>query len=102
MRAVFSLLLIAVPLFATPCPQSGAAIQPSKSNWNGWGRDLDNSHYQPDPGISLAQVARLKLKWAFAYAGGRANGQPTIVGDRVYVSSESGHVYALNAKSGCE
>jgi len=56
----------------------------------------------PTPALSIAQVSRLKLKWAFAYAGGRANGQPTIVGDRVYVSSESGHIYALNAKSGCE
>ena len=29
--------------------------------WNGWGRDLGNSRYQPDPGLTAEQVARLKL-----------------------------------------
>lgn len=84
-----------------PCPDSGRAIDLKGSIWNGWGRDLDNSHYQPNPGFPFAQVSRLKLKWAFAYSGGRANGQPTVIGKRVYVTSESGHVYALNAQSGC-
>jgi polyvinyl alcohol dehydrogenase (cytochrome) len=102
MRAVFSLLILSSCLLAKPCDPTSAPAQPSKFDWNGWGRDVDNSHYQPTPGLSIAQVSRLKLKWAFAYAGGRANGQPTIVGNRVYVSSESGHIYALNAKSGCE
>ncbi|HEY2016100.1 MAG TPA: PQQ-binding-like beta-propeller repeat protein, partial [Bryobacteraceae bacterium] len=86
---------------ANPCPDSGGPISLSASDWNGWGRDLDNSHYQPDPGFPFAQVSRLKLKWAFAYSGGRANGQPTVIGRRVFVTSESGHVYALDARSGC-
>ncbi len=84
-----------------PCPDTGGPIELSGSIWNGWGRDLDNSHYQPNPGFQLADVPKLKLKWAFAYAGGRANGQPTVIGSRVFVTSESGHVYALNAMSGC-
>jgi polyvinyl alcohol dehydrogenase (cytochrome) len=83
------------------CPDNGGPIDLNGSIWNGWGRDLDNSHYQPNPGFPFAQVSRFKLKWAFAYLGGRANGQPTVVGKRVYVTSESGHVYALNAQSGC-
>src|SRR5450432_2862130 len=109
MRACFGalplLLVTSVASFAqtptppapkpNPCADSGGPITPPGSNWNGWGRDLDNSHYQPSPGFAFAQVARLKMKWAFAYAGGRANGQPTVVGNRVYVTSESGHVYAL-------
>jgi polyvinyl alcohol dehydrogenase (cytochrome) len=84
-----------------PCPGSAGPIELTGSIWNGWGRDLDNSHYQPNPGFQLADVPKLKLKWAFAYSGGRANGQPTVIGKRVFVTSESGHVYALNAQSGC-
>ncbi|SPF53970.1 Polyvinylalcohol dehydrogenase [Candidatus Sulfopaludibacter sp. SbA4] len=84
-----------------PCPDPGAPIALTASDWNGWGRDLDNSHYQPHPGIQLADVSKLKLKWAFAYSGGKANGPPTVIGSRVFVTSESGHVYALNAQTGC-
>ena len=39
--------------------------------WNGWGRDAAQSRYQPTPGIAAADVPKLKLKWAFAYAGSR-------------------------------
>jgi polyvinyl alcohol dehydrogenase (cytochrome) len=84
-----------------PCPDSGGPIELHGSDWNGWGRDLDNSHYQPTPGFQFAEISRLKLKWAFAYSGGRANGQPTVIGSRVFITSESGHVYSLNAQSGC-
>src|SRR5690242_7437979 len=84
-----------------PCSDSGGPVEMKRSDWNGWGRDLDNTHYQPDPGFQFADVPKLKLKWAFAYSGGRANGQPSVVGNRLYVTSESGHVYALNARSGC-
>jgi polyvinyl alcohol dehydrogenase (cytochrome) len=34
-------------------------------SWNGWGRDLDNSRYQPEPGLTAAAVPDLKMKWAF-------------------------------------
>jgi len=69
--------------------------------WNGWGRDLKNSRYQPDPGIEAGGVPQLKLKWAFAYPGALAWGQPTIVGERLYVTSESGAIFALNAHTAC-
>ena len=104
------LLLLLVPAVAfcqeaptskpTPCPDDGGPIELSASNWNGWGRDLENSHYQPNPGLPLGDVSRLKVKWAFAYSGVKA-GQPAVIGNRVYVSSESGHVFALNAATGC-
>lgn len=68
--------------------------------WNGWGRDDAQSRYQPNPGLTAADVPRLKLKWAFAYAGSR-NGQASVIGERLYVTSVSGAVYALNAKTGC-
>ena len=70
------------------------------AQWNGWGRSDAQTRFQPRPGFAAADVPRLKLKWAFAYAGSR-NGQATIIGDRLFLTSSSGAVYALDAKTGC-
>jgi polyvinyl alcohol dehydrogenase (cytochrome) len=86
-----------------PCPRGGAralADPPGRNEWNGWGRDLANTRYQPAPGLKAADAPRLKLKWAFAYPGG-VNSPATVTGGRVYVASVSGRVYALDAKTGC-
>jgi polyvinyl alcohol dehydrogenase (cytochrome) len=72
--------------------------------WNGWGPTLENTHFQPTPqaGLSAAQVPRLTLKWAFGFPDTTsAWGQPTIIGGRLFVGSQNGTVYALDAKSGC-
>ncbi len=69
--------------------------------WNGWGRELANTRFQSDPGLTAAEVPRLKLRWAFGYRATYVYGQPTLVGGRVYVTSSSGRVYSLDAKSGC-
>jgi polyvinyl alcohol dehydrogenase (cytochrome) len=71
------------------------------TGWNGWGRDLDNSRYQPAPGLTAADVPRLKVKWAFGYQASYIYGQPTIVGGRLYVTSSAGRVYSLDAATGC-
>jgi polyvinyl alcohol dehydrogenase (cytochrome) len=68
--------------------------------WNGWSIDAHNSRYQADPGLSAADVPRLKVKWSMTYTGGRY-GQPTIVGGRLFLTSSSSRVYALDAKTGC-
>jgi polyvinyl alcohol dehydrogenase (cytochrome) len=82
---------------------TGARSPPADTapSWNGWGRDLDNSRYQPEPGLTAAAVSRLKVKWAFGYRATYICGQPTIVGGRVYVTSSTGRVYSLDAKTGC-
>ena len=70
--------------------------------WNGWGVDAGNSRYQPAAGLTAAQVPKLTLKWAFGFPNGSsAYGQPTIAGGRVFVGSDNGFVYALDASSGC-
>jgi polyvinyl alcohol dehydrogenase (cytochrome) len=91
----------AAPLEPNPCSGPQPALDLSRSAWNGWGRDLANSRYQPDPGLKATDVPRLKLKWAFAYPGLMAWGQPTVVGGRVFATSSSGDVYALDARNGC-
>ena len=42
------------------------------------------------------------MKWAFGYPGASATyGQPTVAGGRLFVGSEDGTVYSLDARTGC-
>lgn len=68
--------------------------------WNGWSTSTTNARFQANPGFTADEVPRLKVKWAFHYPGSK-NGQATVVGERLFVTSMSGAVYALNAKTGC-
>ena len=73
-------------------------------SWNGWSPGLSTTRYQPAKAADLspAQVSRLQLKWAFGFpAADSVYGQPTIVDGRVFVSSDAGYVYSLDAKTGC-
>ena len=72
----------------------------SKAQWQGWGNGLNQAHFQGEPGMAAGDVPKLKLKWAFQYAGAK-NGQATIVGNRIFVTAMSGAVYSLDAKTGC-
>jgi polyvinyl alcohol dehydrogenase (cytochrome) len=76
----------------------------SAPQWNGWSSDAANHRFQAAAaaGISAENVPQLKLKWAFGYpAGVSANAQPSVVSGRVFVGSDNGFFYSLNAKSGC-
>ena len=76
----------------------------SKPHWNGWGVDPTQHRFQPADMARLdpSDVTRLKLKWAFGFPGAsRAVAQPTVFGGRVFVGSQNGKVYSLDAKNGC-
>ena len=85
------------------CPV-GSHPAATKASWNGWGVDNFNTRFQPAAaaGLSASQIPNLKLKWAFGFPGARtAYGQPNVVGGRVYVGSNDGTIYAIDARSGC-
>jgi len=72
--------------------------------WNGWGVDSSERRFQPAIMAQLAptDVPRLRLKWAFGYPNAvRAFAQPTIVAGRLFVGSQNGTVYSLDANNGC-
>ncbi|HEX3366977.1 PQQ-binding-like beta-propeller repeat protein [Phenylobacterium sp.] len=81
------------------CP-AGAKFNPAGPAWNGWSPDKQNSRAAASTTINTSNAAKLKVKWAFAYQGGRY-GEPTVVGNRVFVTSSSGQVYALDKATGC-
>ena len=94
----------------------------SAPSWNGWSPDMTkNNRFQPAKaagglgpkesgatealrrhGFSAAAVARLELKWAFGLPWtSSAYGQPTVVDGRVFIGSDSGYLYSLDAATGC-
>ncbi len=82
---------------AMPDPSKGPA-------WNGWGADVHNTRFQDAKaaGLTVAQIPNLKLKWAFGFPlGVSAFGQPSVGAGRVFVGSDIGYVYSLDAKTGC-
>lgn len=86
---------------ANRCKTPAGPINLKAAGWNGWSTDFDNTRYQSKPGLKAADVPKLKVKWAFAYPASMAIGQPTIVGDRLFVTTDSGQVISLNAQTGC-
>jgi polyvinyl alcohol dehydrogenase (cytochrome) len=91
------------PAFEKSCT-GNAGLKPGASAWGGWSPSVTNSRYQDAKaaGLGAADVPRLKLKWAFNLGElTMARGQPAIAGNRVFVATVGGDVYALDAASGC-
>src|SRR3954468_7646479 len=110
----FLAFLLVALLFLPAAVQGGepAALAPHKPmteveaspRWTSWGADYANSRFQPAAmaGITAADVPKLKLKWAIGFPDtSHAWSQPTVAGGRVFVGSQGGRVFALDAKSGC-
>jgi polyvinyl alcohol dehydrogenase (cytochrome) len=72
--------------------------------WNGWSPSVTNSRFQEAAAAKLADsdVPKLKVKWAFNLGDVTvARSQATVVGGRVFIGSQTGAVYALDADTGC-
>jgi polyvinyl alcohol dehydrogenase (cytochrome) len=86
------------------CGPAKGSIAAAQGDWNGWANGETGGRYQPRPGANLnvAGLKGLKLKWAFGLPGAtEAYAQPAVAGGQLFVSSDAGWVYALDAKSGC-
>ena len=84
--------------------KAGGSLAKAGPSWNGWSAAPGNTRFQTaaGAGLSAASVPKLKLKWAFGIPNGvETYSQPTVVGGRVYFGSDSGQVYAVDAKTGC-
>ena len=107
------MVYLGAPAPKTAAPVSAAALcggpptppgTPEGAHWNGWGVDFANSRFQDaaNAGIAAADVPKLKLKWAFGLGDTTAaRAHASVVAGRVFAGSESGAVYALDARTGC-
>jgi polyvinyl alcohol dehydrogenase (cytochrome) len=85
-----------------PCP-AGAAWK-NGPGWASWGAGLANTRFQSakDAGLSVEDVPKLTLKWAFAFPdSSMLRSQPAVYRGRVFAGSQNGDVFALDAATGC-
>lgn len=87
------------------CTASAPVQDFAKSpQWTGWSPSTTNARFQSadQAGLTAADLKRLKLKWAFGFPDASvAWSHPTVAGGRVFVGSQNGTVYSLDAKTGC-
>ena len=108
-QAVATYLGTNAPAIAFPqsayCSDRGIRISDNpKFAWNGWSASGTNARYQSaeEAGLTIDQVRRLKLKWAFGFDGDvTAFSQPTVIDGQVFVGSAGGVIHALRAENGC-
>ena len=87
------------------CTEAAALMDPlGGRHWSGWGVNAENHRFQPaaHAGLRVDEVPRLTLQWAFGFPEStQAWAQPAVAGGRLFVGSQNGVVYALDAKTGC-
>jgi polyvinyl alcohol dehydrogenase (cytochrome) len=85
------------------CKFSSPPAPPSDQSWTSWGNGLGNLRFQPAAaaGLSAAQAAHLKLKWAFGVPDVTAvRSQPAVyAGSILFAGGDT--LYSLDASSGC-
>jgi polyvinyl alcohol dehydrogenase (cytochrome) len=70
----------------------------------GWGVEPSNTRFQAadSGGLVASDAAALELKWSFAFPNAiQARSQPAVAGGTVFVGSQNGQIYALDAATGC-
>ena len=86
------------------CERGGtfAAAGPAWAGWGGSGTANTRFQEADGAGLAVADVPRLELKWAFGLPGHiQAYGNPAVLGGRVFLGSQGGIVYSLDAQTGC-
>ncbi|HEY2842124.1 MAG TPA: PQQ-binding-like beta-propeller repeat protein [Bryobacteraceae bacterium] len=103
-RVTFAFVMLTGAMHAQAvCSDRSAKIAgPAKSDWNGWSPSAANNRFQSAAGLTVDQVQKLKLKWAFGFEGDSiVFAQPSVIGNNLFVGSASGKVHALDARTGC-
>ncbi len=89
--------------FACQATLNTTAALSQPVSWNGWGYDTSNTRHNPSSTeIDKSNVDRLQLEWAFAFPGAtRARSQPVVTPEVIFIGSQEGTIYALDAVNGC-
>lgn len=86
------------------CADRAVVIPPEGPAWNGWSPSPTNSRFQTAAaaGLSAEQVRRLELKWAWGFQDDNiVFSQATVLGNTLFIGSNSGRVHALDTSTGC-
>ncbi|MBT7371668.1 MAG: PQQ-binding-like beta-propeller repeat protein, partial [Gammaproteobacteria bacterium] len=88
-----------LPLCGDPAFDAARQVTPRD-----WGFDFNNTRSQTlkQAGLNPGELEHLKLAWAIVLPDAlQLRSQPTFAGGWLYMGSQDGTVYALDAKSGC-
>jgi alcohol dehydrogenase (cytochrome c) len=98
--AVSATALLAASPVGRPPPEWSATDAP----WPAHNHDLSNTRSTTSTPIDSRTVARLKLRWRFAFTGTSSYGAfastPIVLGDTVYLQDLNSNVYALARATG--
>src|SRR5712671_5611967 len=86
------------------CAKNSPLKLGASASWANWGATERNDRFRSsqDAGLTTEQVKHLALKWAFGFPDATsAWSTPTVAGERVFVGSQNGTVYSLDADTGC-
>ena len=86
------------------CKGNGQPLALRGPAWGGWSPDAANTRFQEAAaaGLTAGDVPKLQLKWAFGMGDQIVTrGAPAVAGGRLFVGSQSGTVYSLDARTGC-
>jgi polyvinyl alcohol dehydrogenase (cytochrome) len=90
---------------ANRCVNNPPMPDPSSAPaWNGWGAGLSNARFQSadDAKLDAGNVASLEVKWVFGLPDSTSSySEPVVVSGRVFVGSDTGYIYSLDAATGC-
>jgi polyvinyl alcohol dehydrogenase (cytochrome) len=99
------------PLTATTLPESAYCADRERplaaaaaTDSSGWGGHPEASGFRDarQAGLTVEELPRLELKWAFGFAGAsQSRSKPAVSGDRVFVGSPFGELYSLDLDRGC-
>lgn len=81
------------------CANIPASVAIMEGDWTSTHGDIRGRRSRQHPEFTASAVARLQLKWSYAYPGGAA-GPVTQAGDSLFLAG-TGYVVALNAERGC-
>ena len=83
--------------------EPAAASRIAGNGWRGWGGAPGNQRFQNhEKRLNTSSVGELDLDWAFAFPQTtRVRSQPTVIDGVIYIGSQSGAVYAIDADIGC-
>ena len=87
------------------CANNPPMSDPSAApQWNGWGAGLANTRFQSaaDAKLDAGNVGSLEVKWVFGLPNSTSSySEPVVVSGRVFVGSDTGYIYSLDAATGC-
>ncbi len=97
-------LIIAAAAGSGFLPPHGRQQAPGPGNrgWPLFGGDADNTRFSPLDQINTATAGRLRIAWTRAGGFGHVTWEsfPVVVGGRMYVTTNTNAVWALNAATG--